>query len=178
MYTFEDAPFKVRYTTLDPNDIFNYLCPNEKQIKGQNDRNQFFSKLERSILDEGIRNPILCWALEEWPEKEDKSFKYYKFYNKEQRFSKHLLPEKYQDKKILLVCRTHGGSRLMVAQKHNIRVPCLISDFCDAFPEIPPLKSIEEISKKYKDQPKNIFLGKLGIAVIHLPQVHLKLKDK
>lgn len=173
MFDFDNCPYRVRYGILNSKIIYNYLCPNEIAIRHQNARNGFFNKLENSILKEGIRNPIMCWALEEWPEKENEKYKFYKYYHKEQRFAKHMIPLEFIDKKILLICRTHGGSRLMIAQKHSLEVPCIISDFCNAFPDYETLTSISEISKKFKDQPKEIRLGKLGVLALHLPQVHL-----
>ena len=172
-YDFNEVPYKIRYLELNSNDIFNFLQPNEKQIEGQNKRNRFFEKLERSILQEGIRNPIVCWALKK--DKEDKAFVYYDFWCKTQRFAKHRFPEKYNKDK-LIVCRTHGGSRLMIAQKYNMKVPCLLLDYCEAFPEVKVLDNMNDILDKYQDKPEEIFLGNLGLAVIHLPHIHLNIK--
>ena len=129
----------------------------ERYIATQNRKNGFYEKLEESVLREGFRNPILVtagWALE-----------------------KHIvrLPEEMRENhKKILVCDRHGGSRLWVAQKHNMDIPCIVSDFNDIFPNEKILKTQEEIQKHFMDTPQKIKLNPNGISVSHLPQIHLE----
>lgn len=171
MFNFQNVPYKVKYGVLDSNDIYNFLEPQEQNIFHMNKRNEFFIKLEKSILKDGIRNPIMCWYLK--LDREDKKFRYFKFHVKEEKFLKRNLPEKFLKSDRLLVCRTHGGCRLMIAQKYNLKIPCIISDFCSELNHLDTLKSLSEIRSKFKDKPREIQLGTMGVLALHLPHVHL-----
>ena len=54
--------YDIKFMTLPSNDIFNPLKPKEKIIEKLDREIKFFKKLEHSILQEGIRNPIVVHA--------------------------------------------------------------------------------------------------------------------
>lgn len=47
----------------------------------------------------------------------------------------------------------YGTSRLWVAKKHKLDVPCIISDFTGRWEELEQLKSKKKILEKFTDQP-------------------------
>lgn len=107
--------YKVKLKILPAAIICNALQENEHELIR---KHNFFTKLEESVIKEGFINPILVnaghcpWL---WQRK--------------------LPAEMKNDSSKILVCCKWGGSRLWVAQKHNLDVPCLISDFINRFDE-------------------------------------------
>ena len=114
--------YDIRYGFLPSRQIYNSVGPwdyhdsDEKKIKGQRlidlvekQKPGFYQKLEESILATGIRNPIcvVTGKLDGWQWDQ--------------------LPD--QAKQTAVWCPQWGGSRLFIAQKHNLIIPCLISDF-------------------------------------------------
>ncbi len=67
-----------------------------------------------------------------------------------------------------------GGSRLMIAQKHNLDIPCIICDFDNVFPEAKVLNTIEEIRSYFTDQPVKLLFNHRGIKIGGCEHVHLK----
>jgi hypothetical protein len=176
MFEVSEAPYKVRFGILKARDIFNFLEPHNNNIEHMNNRNQFFIKLESSILKYGVRNPVMLWAIPKMKEKikGKERFCMYSVMARQQQFLKSKISEYWYDKDYILVCRTHGGSRLLIAQKHDLEVPCIISDFCDKYSHLETLNSKEEIKNKFKDKPRKVKLGKLGTIVLKLPQIQMK----
>jgi len=130
--------YTIKYIEkIDPHLIKNEICPSEDRIKLLNSENNFFIKLEKSILKEGIRNPIIIEATKE------------------------------------KISSVYGGSRLMIAQKYNIPISCIVADFDNIFPNSLILKSIDDILKYFKDKPKKIFLKPHGIRASGCADVHL-----
>lgn len=170
--------FELRYVSeMDPHLIYN-LCGllssgpvgwleliiknREAATRGyittMNKKQEFYKKLEASVLKIGFRNPILIrcgWCT--------KSVMY------------RIPLEMQNNPNNILVCDSHGGSRLWVAQKNNIKIPCLIQDYNGRFSdeELIPLRK-EDILKYYTDTPKNIKINARGISVAGLPQIHLE----
>ena len=159
--------YKIRFVTLDPNTIFNQCGPTygsplqwdeagllerkeyaNQYIEKVNKRNGFFDRLEASILAEGIKNPILVNA---------------GFAPVQALYW--LPPEMQSDTKKMLLTYTSGGSRLWIATKHNMEVPCIVSDFIDRFSDAPEIKTEEEMGTYYKDDPTRIVFGKERITV-------------
>lgn len=104
-------------------------------------KNGFYTRLEKSILDEGIRNPIFCSSIVEGT------------------FSR------------------VGTSRLWIAKRHGIHVPCVIADYVDRWTDLEELKTEEEIRAKFQDQPHLVDLEtktKIGhVWIGGLPHYHL-----
>lgn len=100
-----------------------------------------YSKLEKSIRTEGIRNPIVVTCGR--PKK---------------RLLKHLPPEMLDlpESELLLLEGTTGGSRLHVAQSLNLTIPCIVNDWTGRFADEPEITSEEQARTYYKDQPSGI----------------------
>lgn len=167
----------VRYGIIPSRIIFNYCGPrtldyamdgfteeeiNQKTILSQkwidryNKQDQFYIKLEASILKEGFRNPLLIISGNPNIVPKDTLPKYMR-----------------DDTKKSLVCNINGGSRLWVAQKHSMDVPCIISDFVNMFPNFSELKSMSKIKKYYKDPPEMLKYNEEGFFITSLPHTHL-----
>lgn len=115
--------YKVKYKVLQPADICNALRENDAELIR---KHKFFSELESSILEKGFINPILVnagYCPKLWHRK--------------------LPAEMKADPSKILVCCKWGGSRLYIAQKHNLSVPCLISDFINRFNE--PILTLPDV---------------------------------
>ena len=148
--------YKIRYGILPSKIIYNHAVPPQKHIDLINRQNNFYIKLEKSILKEGFINPILVTA------------GYVAFAN-------YKLPiEMQKDMTKALACNANGGSRLWIAQKHNMDIPCLISDFADCFLEFSAISEIPEIIKYYKYPPQEIGMNDDGLWIRNLPHIHLE----
>lgn len=108
-----------------------------------------YKKLESSILAEGFRSPLIisCGHLR-------------------YRQPVHLPPEiRSLDQELRLVLEgVTGGSRLWVAQKHNIPVPCLINDSTRRFNSSKKISSVNEALEYYKDSSAILRLDNFGIS--------------
>lgn len=145
--------YQVRYGQLRARDIVNLLEMTPAAIQR---KATFYNKLEHSILREGFRNPILVVA------------------GYCPTFYGHRLPSSMQmDRTQILVCFRLGGSRLYVAQKHDLMVPCVISDFVGRFPDLEHLPTVDAVADKFKERPDWIrFLGD-GVYTAELSHTHL-----
>ena len=152
--------YTTRYVVVPSNLILNESNPAFTMVDKLNRDDGFYDKLEASILKDGIRNPILVWAGWYPPSKTTK------------------LPlEMQEDPTKILVCYASGGSRLTIAQKYNMDIPCIVADFINRFPEGKILKTKQEIFDCYKDLPATIEFRSHGVRIIDLPQIHME-EDK
>jgi len=152
-----DKSYKPDSKDIQGEIIYNHVAPPPEYIRLMNMQNNFYINLEKSILDEGVKNPILVVA------------------GHENIIAKYKLPDKMQ-KNIskALVCNANGGSRLWIAQKYNMDIPCLISDFADCFLEFSAISEIPEIIKYYKYPPQEIGMNDDGLWIRNLPHIHLE----
>jgi len=100
-----------------------------------------YEKLEASILAEGIRNPVIVTC--GLPKR---------------RTTEHLPPEmlKQPESELLLLEGTTGGSRLHIAQKHNMTIPCIVNDWTGRFKDAVEITSKDQARSYYKDQPETV----------------------
>lgn len=157
--------YKVYYRIIPARDIVNVLIPPHNfndYVKKLNAKCNFYDKLEKSVVEEGFRNPILISAGFCLPVRRG------------------WLPKKYQnDYSDLLVCDRCGGSRLFVAQKLNIDIPCIISDFIGKYKnDGDELKNEQEILQYFKEKPNQLRLMDHGVHFTSLPHTHLNEKLK
>ncbi len=127
----------------------------EWYVKKLNDRNRFFIRLEESMLNQGFRNPILVNAGFCQPRKFD------------------WLPLDMQaNPDTILFTHSNGGSRLWVAVKLNIQVPCMVSDFIGRFENEPEIKNVDEFKTYYKDTLQGVVFGEYGVTIktLEFPQ--------
>ena len=100
-----------------------------------------YKQLEKSILAEGFRNPITITC------------------GPPRKRSWECVPPEMHDtdpKKLLFLETTVGGSRLWIAQKHNMTIPCLINDWTGKYQGLTELRDVDEIAKLYQDPPKKL----------------------
>jgi hypothetical protein len=102
-----------------------------------------YTKLEASILAEGIRNPVVITCGQ--PKK---------------RTLKHVPPELLAgpERNLLLLEGTTGGSRLHIAQKYNMTIPCIVNDWTGRFNNLVEITSEAQARTYYKDQPKSVIV--------------------
>jgi len=151
--------YTIRYVKLNSNEIINALLPRDPidHINRLNHKNNFYERLEKSILKDGIINPILINAGWCYP------------------IRRSWLPPGISGKeRHLLFCDKCGGSRLWVAQKYNLEIPCIVSDFYGRFVDQEQLFTIGDILKKFRDKPKSIKLLPSGVHFTNLPHSHLR----
>ncbi len=169
--------YKLRYGILESHLIFNECGPysggpagwakaqikkREKValqlIKCLNDDRNFYNNLEESILKYGFRNPILINA--GWcPVTRDRGINDRLPLGMQNNHSK------------ILTCCTNGGSRLWVAQKYRLKIPCIIVDYIDRFSEFAELKDNMDLRRCYTDPPSKFIRMKDQFRIKFLPQV-------
>ena len=100
-----------------------------------------YAKLESSIMSEGMRNPLIVTC--GFPTK---------------RKLEHLPPEmrSLDPRELLLLEGTTGGSRLWVAQKHDLEVDCIVNDWTGRFNDYPLINTVESARALYKDPPATL----------------------
>ena len=109
-----------------------------------------YSKLEKSIIAEGIRNPLVINC--GFPRRCKLT---------------HLSPKAKATPphQRLLLEGTTGGSRLWVAQKHNIPVACFINDLSGNYQGKHRILTVKQALKYYKDKPKMLRMNpRVGIV--------------
>jgi len=109
-----------------------------------------YRRLEESILNEGIRNPVTVTCGH--PRK---------------RTMEHLPPEmrNLPASELLLLETTLGGSRLHVCQKHDMQIPCIVTDWTGRFRNELEIKTESDARAHYRDQPQSVtFHPKLGFV--------------
>lgn len=167
-------PVKVYYDVVDPNLIFGMVgrCGGgyntvwedwspEGRIARENIMREYeeglnkicghYDKLERSVLKEGFRNPVIVTCGDPM-----------------RRQFKNVPPEilKLPKHERLLLEGVTGGSRLWVAQKHNIKVPCIINDNSGNYNKGTLCTDAHQIITRYfTDPPKSATIdSKRGFA--------------
>lgn len=67
----------------------------------------------------------------------------------------------------------YGGSRLMTAKKHNLPIPCIVSDTINKFPDAKILTDAEEVRAMFKDRPKTVIFEEEGLNISGCADSHL-----
>jgi len=67
----------------------------------------------------------------------------------------------------------YGGSRLWVAQKHNMEIACIIADFDNIFPDAEILKP-HKIKEKFQDKPRHVKFKPHGVNISGCEDYHLR----
>lgn len=123
-----------------------------------------FSKLEQSMLKDGFHAPVSTVT---GPPRG--------MYQRDV-FPKKVLPPEWRDDPDRALCtHTFGGSRVMVAQKHNISIPCLIYDYTDAFKDEQVLRTPGDIQKRFNN---TYSVGAMNSPVIVRAIKHSHLGNK
>lgn len=109
-----------------------------------------YSRLESSMLTEGMRNPLIVTC---GPPR--------------RRSWEHIPPEMRQwpHHRLMIMETLTGGSRLWVAQKHNMTIPILINDWVGKFRTMTPITTVEQALAQYRDPPARLtFDARLGLV--------------
>lgn len=148
-----------RYVSGDPSAVEERQKAQEAYLARKNAENNFYNDMEQSIKEIGIRNPILIQAGFCVPVSQ-----------------KYLPIEAQEDHSKILCCDRNGGSRLWFAQKLDMDVTCIISDFCERFVDsgFEELYTEADIMSKYPDKPKRIIINDHGVHVQDLPHIQGK----
>ena len=128
---------------LPSNAIFNCIGPTDNLLKI---KSEFYKRLESSILTNGFRNPILVCA----------GYCPNVYQRNMPKFMK-------DDPNKILSCVKLGGSRLYIAQKHNLIIPCIVSDFKDICKGLQEYTN-NELYQFFKDKPDWIIFGNHGVS--------------
>lgn len=145
-----NAPYRLVYTVLDHSEIFNYLRPKPKQIEERNKKDNFYADLEESVIAEGIRNPLTIVSHSK---------------SKRRRYFATLPPEVYSDESIVNIC-INGGSRLLMAERHDLKVPCIICDYERVLPG-KVITTMEHLYSLHRDKPSELILTTYGIQTTY-----------
>lgn len=179
---------KIRYAEISANNIFNWLAPRNVTLwtafphwreswwsddtlslrhKGEeiwiaefDALTKHYSQLEESILKEGVKHPIKVIAGAPF----DKLMA--------SQFPIDVIPPEQRTNKVL---STHqfGGSRVYIAQKHNLSIPCLIYDFSNAFSDFDTI-NIETVAKQFSNFYKiHTYANGIKTLTIH-KHMHMK----
>jgi hypothetical protein len=118
----------------------------------------FYDKLEKSIVEEGIRNPILVTAgSPRWRGLEEVDLEY----------RQNLSSSEW------LFCEFLGGSRLYLAQKNNWLMPVIISDWTSKYSHFKQIHTREELATCFVDPPNHMYFTTRGLRTTPPPHVHL-----
>jgi hypothetical protein len=148
--------YNTRWNDWSEQGIENIKNLNDEWYKRYDAITEHYTKLEESILKEGFRNPIILTCGRP--------------FNRRQSF---IPPELRQKKDLLIMEGFDGGSRLWVAQKYNIPVPCIINDRTGKYADYPELFKKEDILKYYKDPPEYINFSYKGVTCTKIKHSHL-----
>lgn len=154
---FGEFDFRIHYGILNGDAIFN-ACgpPDAAYIDRLNQRDGFYDKLTASVAREGFRNPILVTSGRQGLPDLNPA---------------RLPPEIHPE--TIVCCDRNGGSRLWVANRLRLPIPCLISDWVGTFRHLEELLSREAVLAKFRDPPEGLLVNRHGLHVLNLPQVHL-----
>ena len=160
----ENYKYKLRYAVIPAQEIFNICGPehagpykwDQQSLKLRKKyaqsymekKKDFYANLEKSILEQGIRNPILVTAGYIQPRK-----------------AKMLPPHLRNDPCKILFCHSNGGSRLYFAKKYNLDIPCIVSDFIGRFDDCPQICNEQDLMSYYTDIPQGIRYYEYGITI-------------
>lgn len=155
-----DRLYGVYSFDLNGSDIFNYAGPpgvgchytdSNKRKEAENHyieqfnkkNDNFYINLEKSVLENGFRNPILVtrgWAPESAKKRINQGF-----------------PDlRYEDTNF---CCTFGGSRLWVANRNNLKVPCIVVDYTNSPLSTNRIDYVGDLYRLFTDMPGPIMFN-------------------
>lgn len=153
------SKYKIHYVTLESRRIYNYVGPWDwKDSDWRKSRRQYlfdrkkdwYLELEQDILTNGFQNPICI--VNQLPKNDWMS-----------------IPEYGQ--KLGLICNWVGGSRLFWAQKHNLDIPCLVSDFTGKFKDLPEIRHLNQLNQYFKTPPNRVVFTRWGLDIRDIPGI-------
>lgn len=122
-----------------------------------------YTNLEKSILKDGFLNPLIITCG-------------YPLIRKIEN-----VPPEWQDKDVrdlLLLEGGTGGSRLWIAQKYNMEIPCIINDTTSRFTYLPMIYSTDDVKQYYTTPPEITLSTTWGFREINDTATHIHLDAK
>lgn len=155
------AGYNTVWEDWSPKGRENHRKINEEYEKELDKRVGHYKKLEKDILENGFKNPLIVTCGKPLHRK-----------------MTHLPPElrTKPDHQLLIMEGTDGGSRLWVAQKHNLPVPCIINDRTGKFREHPRITSPNQATRYFATTPKRARITRQqgfvagGLVPLHMEQ--------
>jgi len=155
-----DRSYRVYNFSLRGNAIFNYAVPpsagchypdaEKRQISEDHyieqfdkKNSNFYANLEQDVLKNGFRNPILItrgWAPDSAKKRIDQGF-----------------PD--MDYENTMFCCTFGGSRLWVATKHKMLIPCIVVDYTNGPLISSRIDYVGDLYRLFNDMPGPIMFN-------------------
>lgn len=125
-----------------------------------NGASRHYERLQQSVAAQGFRNPIMVSAggLQHRRQSE--------------------LPPGLWGRDDNIVCEYLGGSRLWVAQRLGLDIPCIVNDANGVVPDGEVLDSCADIACKFVDLPARVRLDERGAYVNDLPYTHLPESER
>lgn len=140
----------------------NFKLINDEWYQKYDEVTGHYTHLEESIIAQGFRNPLVITCGN--PVIRD---------NRNFPSEFNMLPP---NKKLILE-GYDGGSRLWVAQKHNLPVPCIINDQTGRFSGCTPILNKMELKDYFTDNPEYVMFNlRTGATVTKLKHSHLTNK--
>lgn len=107
-------------------------------IDGFNRRTGHYRRLEESIRQEGVWNPVMLTTGRLLHRAEIE------------------LPPSVRADPRRAVCEYVGGSRLLIAARLGLEVPVIVNDGANIFPDLPAVPTGSDVRPLFKDQPRRI----------------------
>lgn len=156
--------YVLKYIEIPARSIYNFSGPYDIPTGDRNDAGMkmidqwncacgFYDRLESSIKSDGLRSPICINAgaiLPRWQCRLPGSF----------------------DLATTPICVDAGGSRLYVAQKLDMTIPCIVCDYTNMFPDAKVIDSDDELRSYFRDEIIETAYTEWGVRV-SVPHVHL-----
>lgn len=166
--------YTVHYSVLEANTICNIYGPDSgvgigwdnlprrhkkanRIITKRNKVDNFFTKLEESILEKGLLNPIMIYA------------------GSSAKIKVRDLPDYMQYNPANILICVHGCSRLYYAQKYNMSVSCIICSWGSKVKKDRMIRSESDLINCYKTPPK-FMITATGLRILELNHIHMKEK--
>lgn len=118
-------------------------------VDGFNEANGHYTRLEEDILARGIKNPVMLVT------------------GGVQRRQPRELPPEWRGRRDAIVSEYLGGSRLFIAQKHDLEVPAIVNDFGRVFPDATCLRSVEDVAACFEHRPKTVMFSEAEGAYVN-----------
>ena len=63
---------------------------------------------------------------------------------------------------------------MWIAQKHNLKIPCILTDWVGDFSNYKEVRNELEIRKMFKDNPQKVIINKDGVSIGRIPENYLE----
>lgn len=127
-------------------------------VDGFNRATQHYERLEVDLRTNGFRNPVMLSAG-----------------GLDRRDPREIPPG---TERPVIACEYLGGSRVWVAQKHDMMVPAIVNDRANVFSDALTVTSTADLLQHFTDKPRTAKLGPSGAYVYNLPYMHIPRDER